>query len=81
MRRQHETGEPVAIEAWRLSDRGKGRRASLGALLVGRNLVARGTPPNGQAAPVRGVTGGGFIVVDCEGGGGDEQRGGRSMLF
>ena len=44
MRRQHETGEPVAIEAWRLSDRGKGRRAGLGALLVGRNLVARGTP-------------------------------------
>ena len=81
MRRQHETGEAIAIEAWRLSDRAKGRRTGLGPLLVGRDLMAGRAPPYGEAAPVRGVTGGGFIVVDCEGGGGDKQRGGRSMLF
>ena len=77
MRRQHETGETIAIEAWRLSDRAKGRRTGLGPLLVGRNLMAGRAPPYGQAAPVRGVAGGGFIVVYCEGGGGDDQRGGQ----
>ena len=71
--------EAIAIEAWRLSDRAKGRRTGLGPLLVGRDLMAGRAPPYGQAAPVRGVAGGGFIVVYCEGGGATTSEAARAI--